>query len=119
MSFATNMIATARRLIQTYGESITLQRVAEGAYVPTTGAVGAATTTNYTAYGAPVDYNQAEVDGATIRTTDIKLWLELPTTVTPLVGDTATFNSVTHRVITVEKLRAQGSEIVYVLQLRV
>ena len=119
MSFSTNMIAVGRRLIKKYGELITLQRVAEGAYVPTTGAVGAGTTTNYTAYGAPVDYNQSEVDGTTIRTSDTRLWLEVPTTVTPLVGDTATFNSVTQRVISVEKLRAQGNDVVYALQLRV
>ena len=119
MSFATNMIAVGRRLIQKYGESMTMQRVAEGAYDPTDGSVAAGTTTNYTAYGAPVDYNQEEVDGSSIRTTDVKLWLELPTTEVPLIGDTATFNSTTYRVWNVENLRVQGTDVVYILQLRV
>ena len=119
MSFSTNLIAVGRRLIQKYGENITLQRVAEGAYDVSDGTVAAGTTTNYTAYGAPVDYNNNEIDDKSIRKADVKLWLEKPTSQTPTVGDTATFNSKTYRVIDVENLRAQGVDVVYILQCRV
>lgn len=119
MSFATEMIACARDLIQEFGESVSIQRVAEGAYDPTDGTVAAGTTTNYSAYGAPVDYNTNEIDGNTIRINDIKLWLETPTTgEVPAIGDVVTLNSTAYRVMNVEQLRAQGSDIVYLLQLR-
>lgn len=119
MTFATNLIAVGRRLVRNYGESIELQRVAEGVYNPAAGTVATGTTTNYTAYGAPVDFNRDEVDNTSIRKSDVKLWLEKPTTVVPTIGDTATFNSITYRVVNVETLKAQGSDIVYILQCRI
>lgn len=118
MSFSTNLIATARALIQKYGQSMVIERVAEGAYDVSDGSVAAGTTTNYTAYGAPMDYTSSEVDGKTIRVSDIKVWLEKPTTQTPLVGDIITIDSVDLRIINVVKLKAQGLDIVYKLQCR-
>lgn len=112
------MIATARTLIQKYGQSMSIQRVAEGAYDPTDGTVAAGTTTNYSAYGAPVDYNANEIDNKTIRINDIKVWLEVPTTETPVIGDVVTFDSTAFRIMNVETLKAQGSDIVYKLQVR-
>ena len=118
MSFSTRLIATGRALIQKYGQSMAVERVAEGAYDITDGTVAAGTTTNYTAYGAPMDYTSSEVDGKTIRMSDIKVWLEKPTTVTPLVGDIITIDTVDLRIVNVVKLKAQGSDIVYKLQCR-
>jgi len=119
MSFATNLTSVGRRLIQAYGESITLQRVVEGAYDVSDGSVAAGTTTNYTAKGHPSEYNNNEIDDTSIRKADIKLWLEKPTTQVPTVGDTATLNSETYRVIDVQNLRAQGVDVVYILQCRI
>lgn len=118
MSFSTNLIATARRLLSTYGESISLTRVAEGAYNVADGTVAAGTTTNYSADGHPFNYSAEEVDDTTVRSTDLGLWLAKPTSETPAVGDTATVNSIVYRVVNVEQLRAQGTDVVYKLQLR-
>jgi len=113
------MIATARRLIQKYGENITLQRVVEGAYDVSDGSVSSGTTTNYSAKGHPAEYSNDEVDGKSIRKSDVKLWLEKPTTQVPTVGDTATLNSKTYKIINVDHLRAQGVDVVYILQCRI
>lgn len=119
MSFSSILITVARSLIQTKGEPITLQRVAEGSYNVADGTVASGTTTNYSAYGAPMMYQSREVDGTNIKASDVKLYLEKPTSVVPAVGDTVTFNSTTQRVINVEKLRAEGVDIMYILQCRV
>lgn len=118
MSFSTNLIAVARRLLNTYGEELTFTRVAEGAYDPSNGTVGAGSTTNYTADSAPVAYNANEVDNTTIKANDIGLWIEKPASETPAVGDTVVLNSATYRIINIETYRAQGTDIVYKAQLR-
>lgn len=75
---------------------------------------------NYSAYGLPDGYNSLEVDGTSVRNADIKLWLSTPTTgEIPLVGDTATIDSVVHRVVNVNKITAQGSNLIYELQCRI
>ena len=119
MSFATNLITTGRTIIQKNGQSLSITRVAEGAYNVADGTVATGTTTNYTAYGAPVDYTANEIDGKSIRQSDIKVWLEKPTSVTPLVGDVVTIDSVAHKVVDVITYKAQGSDIVYKLQCRI
>lgn len=118
MSFSTNLIAVARRLLNSYGEELTFTRVTEGAYNVADGTVAAGTTTNYTADCAPVDYNTDEVDDKTILKNDIGLWIEKPASETPAVGDTVVLNSKTYRVVSIETLRAQGTDIVYKAQLR-
>ncbi len=119
MSLATVLTAVGRNLIQKYGQSMAIVRVTEGAYNVADGSVAAGTTTNYTAYGAPVDYTSNEIDGKTIRQSDTKVWLEKPTTVTPLVGDVITIDSLDLRVVDVISYKTQGSDIVYKLQCRV
>lgn len=118
MTFSSNLIATARRLLDTYGESISIQRVAEGAYDPTDGTVAAGTTINYSADGYPFNYSQDQIDQKSVRQTDLGLYLAKPTSVVPAVGDVATVNSVAYKVINVKPLRAQGSDVIYELQLR-
>lgn len=116
MSFATNMQTVASNLLTSYGRSITLSRVTEGAYDTATSSLTPGSTTSYSGYGHPSPYTTEEVDGSTVLIDDIKLLLY--TSSTPLVGDTATLDSIVHRVISVQKLSAQGINIVYKLQLR-
>lgn len=119
MSFSTNMVALARRQLEAYGRTVNLVRVTEGAYSVADGTVGAATTVNYSAYGLPDGYNSLEVDGTSVRNSDVKLWLTTPTTgEVPAVGDTATIDSVVHRIVDVNKITAQGSNLIYELQCR-
>jgi hypothetical protein len=120
MSLSTTMIALARTELEDKGRAVSLQRVTEGAYDVTDGTVGAATTVNYSAFGLPDGYSAFEIDGTSIRNSDIKLWLSTPTTgEVPLVGDTATIDSVVHRIVNVNKIVAQGSNLIYELQCRI
>ncbi len=120
MTFATNMLATAQRLIRAYGQSITFARVVEGAFVPSTGAVGAGTTSSYTAYGAPMAYNSTEINNTTIMQNDMQVWVEVNAAGSvPTVGDVPTISSIAYRVLNVEKYIAQGSTLVYRLQVRI
>jgi hypothetical protein len=120
MSFSTNMIALARKQLEAYGRTVNLVRVTEGAYSVSDGTVGAATTVNYSAYGLPDGYNAFEIDGTSIRNSDVKLWLSTPTTgEVPTVGDTATIDSVVHRIVNVGKIVSQGYNLIYELQCRI
>lgn len=119
MSFSSNLIAVARRLLLAYGENLTFGRDINGIYNPLDGSVSTLLSTTYTAYCAPMEFNKNEIDGTVIKKHDVKLIMEKPTSAVPTVGDTVTLNSVKMRVINVEKVRAQGSDIIYILQVRV
>jgi hypothetical protein len=117
MSFATDLKATALSLLTTYGRSIVFTRVVEGSYVTTTSAVGAGTTTTYTVYGHTSPYKAANIDGVTTQRGDIEVLIYSPTE--PLVGDSAAIDTLSYRVLSIQKLNAQGVNIAYKLQLRV
>jgi hypothetical protein len=120
MTFATNLLATARRLIEAYGQSISFARVVEGSFVPSTGAVGAGTSSSYTAYGAPMQYSSREIDNVTVMTNDVLIWVEVNASSSiPIVGDVATLSTIAHRILDVQKLVAQGTTVVYKLQARI
>lgn len=120
MSFASNNIATARRLLGKYGRSITFTRETEGAYNVATGATAASSTANYTADGYPDEYNSFEADGTNIQLRDVKVWLSTPTTSeVPAVGDTLVIDSKTLRVMNVGIINTQGVNVLYKLQCRV
>ena len=114
------MLATAQRLITAYGQSISFARVVEGDFVPSTGAVGAGTSSSYTAYGAPMSYKSTEIDNETIMQNDMFVWTEVNSAGSvPTIGDVATISAVAYRVINVEKFIAQGTTLVYKLQVRI
>lgn len=117
MTFAANMQATALSLLTQYGRAVTLGRVVEGSYDTATSAVSAGTTTSYSGKGHTSPYKASEVDGAVVQGGDVNLLLYATTE--PLVGDTATIDARVYRVMTVDKLNAQGVNIAYKLQLRV
>lgn len=119
MSFSSNLIAVARRVLLAYGENLTFGRDSNGSYDVSDGSVATASSATYTAYCAPMDYTKDEIDGTVIKKHDVKLIMEKPTSYVPTVGDTVTLDSVKMRIISVEKLRAQGSLIIYILQVRV
>jgi len=117
MSFASNMQAVALKLLLTYGEIVNISRTVEGNYNPATSEAEDTTTTSYQVYGHPSPYNVIEINGTTILATDIRLLIY--STTLPLIGDVATVNGTAHRVESVRQIRAQATDIVYELQLRV
>lgn len=117
MSFATDMQEVANDLLTEFGQSVTFGRTTQGTFVPSTGAVGAGTSTNYTALVHPSDYTSEEIDGVSVLYGDIKLLVYSITAV--LVGDTISLDTVVYRIMSVIKIRAQGATIVYKVQIRV
>ncbi len=120
MTFASNLLASSRRLIRTYGQSISFARVVEGSFVPSTGAVGAGTSSSYTAYGAPMAYTAREIDNEVVLENDMQVWLEVNNASSvPAIGDVATISGQAYRVINTQKYVAQGTTLVYKLQVRI
>lgn len=116
MAFKDRMQTVANTLLTNYGESITCQRVAEGAYDPANLSVAAGTITNYTGVGLPTDYRADEIDGVNVQLDDTLVIFYSATE--PFVGDTFTFNDITYRAIRVERIRAQGADVFYKVQVR-
>lgn len=116
MTFATNMAATALRLLTTYGQSISVTRDVIGSYDSSTGTVTDSSDTTYSGYGYPSNYNSYQIDGTLVRQDDTLLIFS--STTAPVVNDIFTVGSQVLTVISVLKITAQGSNIVYKVQLR-
>lgn len=118
MTFSSNMQDVATKLLTKYGENYVIQisRVDEGAFVPSTGAVGAGSTTSIPGVGFPYPYNIKEIDGRSILSTDIKLIIKASAEIK--VGDTITIRGVNYRIMNVSDISAQGQNIIYEAQLR-
>jgi hypothetical protein len=116
-TFSDNLQSVSNTLLTTYGETISFVRWSTSEYNTTTGAVDPMTSTSFTGKAHPSSYRIEEIDGQTIQVNDIQAIVY--TTTEPLIEDQATIDTVNYRVMNVEKLRAQGEDIVYLLQLRV
>lgn len=114
MSFADNMA----RVLEQLGEVVTITRVVEGSFDPTTGTSTPSTTTTASAYAVAEPYNSSEVDGTNVLRTDAKITLSKIST-RPEVGDTVTMDGVTYRVMDVYLWRMSGNDIVYEVQGRI
>lgn len=60
-------------MFQKYGMSVTLRRTTQGAYNPSTGAMSAGTSADYTCLVVITEYNQFVVDGTLIKRGDKRL----------------------------------------------
>lgn len=126
MTFATNLNATALRLLTSYGESVSVSRNSSNTYNTTTGEVSAGITTTFTGYGYPDSYNSYDmlsnnvaangVGAALIKVGDIKLYFS--STTQPLVNDIFTVDGKAYTALNVQRVTAQGSDILYVIQIR-
>ncbi len=117
MTFASDMQSLASSLLTEFGRAVTFSRYVEGEYNPMSSETGAGTATTYSAVAYPYPYNINEIDNQLILKRDIKLITY--TTALPLVGDTVTLDTVVHRVMGVDIITAQSSNVVYELQLRI
>lgn len=116
MSFATNLQDVANKILTTYGRAVTMTRVTEGSYDTSSSSTGSGTTITYNGVAHPSPYRSEEIDNTIILVNDVKLLVY--TLGVPLVGDTTVLDGTTHRVMSVNRLNAQGLNIVYELQLR-
>lgn len=110
------MIAVASKLLTNCGEVVDVARPNVLFVDPTTGIATEASPTNFTGYGHPSLYDVEYIDNVNILHTDIRLLFY--STTTPLVGDVFTVDATEYNTISVQQIRAQGSNIYYIVQLR-
>lgn len=115
MSFSSRMAATSSRLLTKYGSAVTVTRTTTGTYNPASGDV-ISTVTTYTGVGNSDTYSKFEIDNINILNTDIKFLFYSDTA--PIVNDVVSYNGVSYRVLDVGIDIAQGTNILYTLQLR-
>lgn len=118
MSLAGTLTNIATQLITQFGEAVTLTRSVQGEYDPTTGETLPGDTVTYTAFGVPESYKSKEIDGVTVIKGDLKVTI-YKTTLLPLVNDVITIAETDYRVLDVERIRAQGLDVIYQMQVRV
>ena len=116
MTFATDMQAVALDLLSEFGQQLTFTRYSSNDYNVATGGVDPVTSTTYTGYAHPSGYNRKDIDGVLIQENDIKVLLY--TTTTPALQDITTIDSNVYKIVNIDFVKAQGSNIIYKLQLR-
>lgn len=70
MTIAGGLRFELKQLFADFGETLTVQRIAPGAYNPTTGGTASPTTTNWTGVGRLGSYSDAATDGTLIKQND-------------------------------------------------
>jgi len=116
-TFSDSLIAVADRLLDKYGEAATISRNVYSGYNPATSETAISSTTAYTADVHARPYVQAEIDGENILSSDLRAYVA--STTSPEIDDVFTVNSIEYRAQTVDLLRAQGVNVVYIVQLRI
>lgn len=114
--FYAQMAAVASRLLTDKGQSVTFTRETVGNYDPGTGEE-TTTSSTFTGYGAAFDYNQSEIDGEVIKSSDIRFVMEATATA-PEIGDTVPVSGDTYRVQAVKPTSPAGTVVIYEVQLR-
>jgi len=113
--FSVRLTATALRLLTTYGQAVACHKEVTSSFDPATGEAEITSTTDYDGYGYPSNYLSSQVDGTTIQQGDVLLILS--TTTVPEINDICEVGQ-TYTMISIQKITAQGSSIVYKIQLR-
>ena len=116
MTFYTNMAATATRLLAKYGQTITWSQTTGGTYNPATGETTGGTTTNYSGYGALLDFNTSLIDGDQIQATDKRLLLQSGDIAA--IQDQLTVDGTAYTVVMKKEINPAGTVVMYEFQLR-
>lgn len=117
-NFSDEMAAVALELLTEFGEAVSFTRTTEGAYDTATGTTAAGSDSVFTGFGAPIDYDNNEIDGTVIQQGDVRLYVNAVTTL-PLPADKVTLDSVQYRVMNTRKYTINSEHVLYELQIRV
>jgi hypothetical protein len=111
MTIYQRMATTSNRLLDQYGQLVTLTRLTPGAYDPATGAAIVVNTTQQ-GIGAVFDYGNRDIDGTVIKTGDKQLILSAIGLVLPLVGDQVTVGLTVYKITNVKALSPAGTLVI-------
>lgn len=110
--------AQAAKLLDKFGEAVTITFAGTAGFDPITGEPVTPTSgTSYTAKGYAGKYFSADIDGSVIQANDIRLILEIIAQ-RPERGCTALVDGTTYRVMDVQAIRKSGEDVIYICQLR-
>lgn len=115
--FSDGLTATALRLLTTYGQAISAE-VRTTSYNPNTGDITVINNDGYAGYGYPSNYAQSDIDGHVIMQDDTLLIFSVLNTEVPAVNDIFVIGTKRLTALSVQKVTAQGSNIIYKIQLR-
>lgn len=117
MSFATNLQATALRLLSKYGQAVAVRRVPI-ATANINGTVTEGAEVEYAGYGHPSLYSNFLIAEGIVNQGDIRLLFYPTTAVTPQTNDIFDVGGREYTALNVTIHPAQGSNIYYTIQLR-
>lgn len=106
--------ATATRLIERFGQTVTFHRVTTetgDAWNPTQ------TTTGYSAKAAVLGYEDSEIDGTMVQAGDRKLYVSV-FDIEPTTSDKVVIGAETLRVVNVKPLNPAGTVVFFEVQCR-
>ena len=108
---------TASKLLKQFGEAIVFTYETGGGFHPDTGAPLPSTVITVNGFGYPGRYESNDIDGTSIRSSDIRLTVERVSE-RPQVGWNVTVDSKEYRVMDVRNVRLSGSDVIYICQIR-
>ncbi len=118
MTLDTKARATSDRLIGKFGKSVTLTRVVEGTYDPSTGDMAAGSTTTQTVAALVKDFNGIELLSGAIQAGDRKVSIAALNATEPQIGDTMTVDTLVYNVLAVKSIWSGEKVAIYELQVR-
>jgi hypothetical protein len=115
----TALQSTASRLLQDNGQAITFSYKTGEVINPATGTVTTpASDETVDGFGVAVNYKNAEIDGQTVLESDLKLLANNLATA-PEVNWKVAVNGETWRVMQVMPINPAGTNVMYILQIRI
>ena len=103
-------------LINDKGKALTLRKVTEGTYDPSTGGISGQTTADTSVKGLLLNYNDRQFDGTIIQRGDRKIVLRSSDGVIPEIQDIVLDGSVQYRLINSRQIEESGNDVVYICQ---
>lgn len=115
----TALQSTATRLLRDNGQAITFSYQTGEVINPATGAVTTpASEATVPGFGVATNYKNAEINGETVLSSDLKL-LASNIATAPEVNWKVTVNGKTWRVMQVMPINPAGTNVMYILQIRI
>lgn len=115
-AFSSSLTTTARQLLTNFGQVCTLTSATTGTFDPASGSVNGSSDTTTSGVCYPSAFNLAQIDGTTIKQDDTLLIVSIA--VAPSAEDLIEFGGKSYTVLNIQKITAQGSAIIYKLQVR-
>lgn len=116
-TFSDGMVAVAKDLLLEFGEvcNFTHTQITDFDIATQSNVVN---TYNYSGKCYPGKYAIQELAENTILASDLKVLASTMTRV-PMLGDTCNINSTDYRIISVERTRVSGQDVIYTIQARI